>query len=122
MLTGLTARTGLLRVLERPLTSTVVPFPKPAPLQTLLLLTDKDLYRRESNEVVPTACRSVWDLTLRDIWNRAGWRRERRPVLKAQTLGMKFSSFMSGRGRSGSCVSSSIYVLRNVSGHTASSI
>lgn len=66
-LTGLTARTGLLRVGERPLTSTVVPFPKRAPLLMLLLLTDKDLNRLSSSEVFPAVCRSVWDLTLRDI-------------------------------------------------------
>lgn len=82
MLTGRTARTGLLRVLERPLTSIVVPFPKRAPLLMLLLLTDKDLHRPPSNEVVPAVCRSVWDLTLRDIRNRAGWCCGSRPVLK----------------------------------------
>lgn len=70
MLTGLTARTGLLRVGERPLTSTEVPFPKRAPLPMLLLLTDKDLHRPWSREVLPAVCRSVWDLTLRDILAR----------------------------------------------------
>lgn len=68
MLTGLTARTGLLRVVERPLTSTEVPFPKRAPLLMLLLLTDSDLHRPSSSELFPAVFRSVWDLTLRDIW------------------------------------------------------
>lgn len=68
VLTGLTARTGLLRVVERPLTSTEVPFPKRAPLLMLLLLMDKDLDRPSSSELLPAVCRSVWDLTLRDIW------------------------------------------------------
>lgn len=91
LLTGLTTRTGRLRLPERPLTSTVVPFPKRAPLQMLLLLTDRDLYRPSSNEVVPAVCRSVWDLTLRDIWKRAGRRCGSRPVLKVQAVGIKLS-------------------------------
>lgn len=73
-LTGLTARTGLLRVLERPLTSTTVPSPKRAPLQMFPLLADKDVRRPSSGEVVPAVCRSAWDLTLRDIWSRAALR------------------------------------------------
>lgn len=67
VLTGLTARTGLLHGLERPLTSPAVSFPKRAPLLMLLLLTDKDLYRLSSSEDFPAVCRSVWDLTRRDI-------------------------------------------------------
>lgn len=94
-LTGLTARTGLLRVLERPLTSIVVPFPKP--LQMLLLLTDKDLYRPSSNEVVPAVCRSAWDLTLRDIWKRAGRRCESRTCAQGVDDG-NVLSFMSADG------------------------
>lgn len=88
VLTGRTARTGLRRVVERPLTSTVVPFPKRVPLQMLLLLTDKDLYRPSSSEVVPAVCRSVWDLTLRDIWKPAGRRGGSGPALKVRTTGM----------------------------------
>lgn len=67
VLTGLTARTGLLDDPERPLTSPAVPFPNRAPLLTLQLLMDKDLYRLLSNEDFPAVCRSVWDLTLSDI-------------------------------------------------------
>lgn len=53
----LSAPTAPRRVPERPLTSTAVPFPGRAPLQMLLLLTDKDLDRPSSNELVPTVCR-----------------------------------------------------------------
>lgn len=66
-LTGLTTRIGLLDGLERPLTSSAVPFPNRLPLLTLLLLMEKDLYRLSSNEDFPAVCRSVWDLALSDI-------------------------------------------------------
>ncbi|KAG7239977.1 hypothetical protein INR49_028109 [Caranx melampygus] len=42
-LTGLTIRTGLLLGLQRPLTSSLAPFPKRPPLPTLLLLMENDL-------------------------------------------------------------------------------
>lgn len=66
-LTGLTTRTGRLVGLERPLTSSVNPFPNRLPLLTLLLLMEKDLYKLSSNEDFPAVCRSVWDLALSDI-------------------------------------------------------
>lgn len=66
-LTGLTTLTGLLDGLERPLTSSAVPFPNRLPLFMLLLLMENDLYRLSSNGDLPAVCRSVWDLALSDI-------------------------------------------------------
>lgn len=66
-LTGLTARTGLLKALERTLTSSVTPHPKCPALLTPMLLTEKDLWKLSSVGDLPAVGRSVWDLALIDI-------------------------------------------------------